>query len=261
MNNDLLADKKVPASQLLRRTLKYVRKERGSLFLAFLLIIINVALGVLLPRITGYFTDYISGNNIVLTAIWVTAVAVLVISIINQAILLLESMILTKAGQRIVYELRMEVFEHIENMSQNQFNDMAVGSLVTRVCSYTSQLSEFFTNILVRVIRDIFTIVIVYVWMMVLSWKLGLLLLAVVVLVFIISFVFSKVVHSFFSKERRQLSGLNTYINESLSGMKIIQIFNQENRYAKKFHDKNHPVYKVPDTYPHAPSNQTCRNR
>ena len=245
MNNDLLADKKVPASQLLRRTLKYVRKERGSLFLAFLLIIINVALGVLLPRITGYFTDYISGNNIVLTAIWVTAVAVLVISIINQAILLLESMILTKAGQRIVYELRMEVFEHIENMSQNQFNDMAVGSLVTRVCSYTSQLSEFFTNILVRVIRDIFTIVIVYVWMMVLSWKLGLLLLAVVVLVFIISFVFSKVVHSFFSKERRQLSGLNTYINESLSGMKIIQIFNQENRYAKKFRDKNHQYFKT----------------
>lgn len=245
MNNDLLADKKVPASQLLRRTLKYVRKERGSLFLAFLLIVINVALGVLLPRITGYFTDYISGNNIVLTAIWVTAVAVLVISIINQAILLLESMILTKAGQRIVYELRMEVFEHIENMSQNQFNDMAVGSLVTRVCSYTSQLSEFFTNILVRVIRDIFTIVIVYVWMMILSWKLGLLLLAVVVLVFIISFVFSKVVHSFFSKERRQLSGLNTYINESLSGMKIIQIFNQENRYAKKFHDKNHQYFKT----------------
>ena len=88
-------------------------------------------------------------------------------------------------------------------MSQNQFNDMAVGSLVTRVCNYTSQLSEFFTNILVKIVKDLSTVVVTYIWMMVLSYRLGLVLLGVVALIFVISYVFSVNVHRVFSRENR----------------------------------------------------------
>ena len=245
MSNDLLKDKKIPLRSLFKRTWKYIAKEKWSFVLSLVLILITVVSGVVLPRITGYYTDEISSINPTLnTIIWI-AVLMFGMSIITQGLVLLETMILTKAGQRIVYSLRMEVFSHIESMSQNQFNDMAVGSLVTRVCNYTSQLSEFFTNILVKIVKDISTVVVTYVWMMVLSYRLGLVLLGVVALIFIISYVFSVNVHRVFSRERRQISDLNTYLNESLSGMKIIQLFRQEKKFEKTFNKKNNDYFKT----------------
>ena len=243
--NDLLADKKMPSHILFKRTVKYVASERKSLIFSFFLLIINVFLTVISPRIGGFFTDHITSVEPSLKIIIMVAVGSLLISIISQGIMFLESMVLTKAGQRIVYRLRMEIFAHIESMSQNQFNDMAVGSLVTRVCNYTSQLSQFFTNVLVRVLKNIFTVVIIFVWMIIMSWQLGLVLMGVTVVVFVISFFFSKFVRKMFHKERKQTSDINTFINESLYGMKIIQMFNRENHFAKKFDDKNHDFFKT----------------
>lgn len=245
MATDLLADKKIPLPKLFKRTLKYVKQEWPSLLFAMVLVIFNVFLGVLTPRVSGYFIDYLGGTNIELKRIIIIAVGMFVLSLLSQACLFGESIILTKAGQRIVYKLRMEVFTHIEHMSQNQFNEMPVGSLVTRVCSYTASLSEFFTNVLVQIIKNIVTVIIVYIWMMVLSWMLGLVLFGVVIVVFIISFIFSKYVHKIFRKERKLTSDLNTYLNETLSGMKIVQIFNQEERFAKVFKEKNHDFFKT----------------
>lgn len=245
MENDLLKDKKIPLPKLFKRTLNYVKQEWPSLVIALFLVVLNVFCGVLSPRVSGYFTDYISGTNPELKRIIIIAVGMFILSLLSQTFLFIESIILTKAGQRIVYKLRMEVFSHIESMSQNQFNEMPVGSLVTRVCSYTSSLSEFFTNVLVQIIRNVITVIIVYIWMMVLSWKLGLVLSGVVVIVFIISFFFSKYVHKIFSKERKITSDMNTYLNETLSGMKIVQIFNQEKRFEKIFRIKNHDFFKA----------------
>lgn len=243
--NDLLVDKKIPTRKLLARTLKYVSGEKKSIIIALLLIIINVIFSVITPRVVGVFTDQMSMENPVLSVLIIIAVATLVISLITQGIMFLESMILTKAGQRIIYNLRMEIFTHIESMSQNQFNDMAVGSLVTRVCNYTSQLSQFFTNVLVRVLKNLLTIAVIFGWMIVLSWQLGLILSGVTIVVFVISFFFSKFVRKVFAKERKQTSDLNTYLNESLYGMKIVQMFNQEDRFAKKFYSKNDDFFKT----------------
>lgn len=242
-NNDLLADKKIPLHSLFKRTFTYVKEEWPSLVFALFLVILNVFCGVLTPRVSGYFTDYLSGDYIELRRIIIIAVGMFVLALLSQTFMFIETVILTKAGQRIVYKLRMEVFTHIEHMSQNQFNEMPVGSLVTRVCSYTASLSEFFTNVLVQIIRNLITVVIVYIWMMILSWKLGLVLFGVVIVVFLISFFFSKYVHKIFSNERKITSDMNTYLNETLSGMKIVQIFNQEKRFEKIFREKNHKFF------------------
>lgn len=242
---DLLVDKKMPIKTMFKRTWPYVKDEKKSFVSAFLLIILNVIAGVALPRLTGLYTDYIASSSPILSIIIIIACSTFILSCLSQAFLYIESMILTRAGQRIVYKLRMEVFSHIESMSQNQFNDMAVGSLVTRVCSYTSQLSEFFTNTLVHIIRESLTVIVTFVWMIVLSPVLGGILAAVIVLIFIISIIFSTEIHKVFHKERKQISDINTYLNESLSGMKIVQIFNQERRFTKKFQEKNHEYFKT----------------
>ena len=245
MANNLLTAKKVPFKELIKRTWKYISKEKKWFIISFFLIMANAAVGVLLPRVTGYFTDHIASETPVLKDIIFLAIMAFALNVVAQTFVYTQTMLLTKAGQRIVYRLRMEVFEHIESMSQNQFNDMAVGSLVTIVCNYTSQLSEFFTNTLVKIIRDFLTVIIVYVWMLVLSWKLGLILFGVIILIFIISFIFSKKVHQIFNKENRQISELNSFLNEALSGMKIIQLFRQEKRYMRDFRDKNGEYFKT----------------
>ncbi|MBQ6125709.1 MAG: ABC transporter ATP-binding protein, partial [Erysipelotrichaceae bacterium] len=163
---------------------------------------------------------------------------------INQAFLYIESMILQNCGQRIIYRLRQEIFEHIENMSLNQFNEMPVGSLVTRVTSYTASMSDLFTGVLVRILRDITTLVGVYVIMFVLSPQLSTSMLGIVAAVFIVSYVFSKKVRGYFREERASISDLNTFLSENLAGMKLTQVFNQEKTKDEQFTEKNEKLRK-----------------
>ena len=145
--------------------------------------------------------------------------------------------------------LRTQVFEHIENMSQNQFDEMPVGSLVTRVASYTTSMSDLFTNIFVEVLRNILTVIGVYGIMLYISWQLALIMLGFIAIVFATSFVFGKIVGKIFREERKNVSDLNTFLNENLSGMKLIQVFNRQKFKELQFITQNEKLrrsrYKV----------------
>ncbi len=244
-NEKLFGDQKIPMKIMVKRLAHYILPEWKSFLLAFILIIINVGLDVILPLVIKEFTAAIEEYNTVLNYIVILAAGYFGICVINQVLIYFESMTLQKTGQRIVYKLRMEVFEHIENMSQNQFNIMPVGSLVTRVANYTTSMSDLFTNVLVSLLRNVLTIIGVYIAMIFLSWKLSLLLLAFVAVVFIASFIFRKVITKIWRKERQYTSDLNTFLNENLSGMKIIQIFNQQKRKEEEFNVKNTQLRRI----------------
>ena len=241
----LFGDKKIPAKVMFKRLMHYILPEWKSFLFAFILIIINVGLDVILPLFLKEFTDALADYNVALAFIIGLSAGYFGICFINQILIYFESMILQKTGQRIVYKLRMEVFEHIESMSQNQFNIMPVGSLVTRVANYTTSMSDLFTNVVVSLLRNSLTIIGVYGIMFYLSWKLSLLLFAFVVVVFIASFIFRKVITKIWRKERQLTSDLNTFLNENLSGMKIIQIFNQQKRKENEFNEKNTQLRKT----------------
>lgn len=224
----LKGDKKIPLNIMLKRTMKYLRPEALSFIIAIILIAINVGLDVILPLFISKITDTLQNLDKPFSYILWLVIAYVLISILNQIFLYFESMLLQRSGQRIIYRVRMEVFTHIENMSQNQFDEMPVGSLVTRVASYTASMSDLFTNVLVNLLKNFLTVISVYGIMLYISWKLSLILLVFVVIIFATSFIFGKIVGKVFRNERRYISELNTYLNENLSGMKIIQIFNQE---------------------------------
>ncbi len=242
MQNDemkLKGDKKLGVWVVLRRNLAYVKPEIKNFIIAFVMIIFNVGLDIILPLFIGKITELLQAKTIVFTSVLILVIIYFLIGLVNQVLLYFESMILQKTGQKIIYNLRMEVFEHIENMSQNQLDIMPVGSLVTRVASYTASMSDLFTNVLVNVIRNLFTVVGVYVIMIIMSPKLSLLLLAFVVVVFFSSLIFGRVVAKVFRNERKYISDLNTFMNENLSGMKLIQIFNQQKTKDDEFMVKN----------------------
>ena len=165
----LKGDKKLPLSVILRRTLKYIRPEIISFISALLLIGLNAFLDIVSPLLTRSITDELVKDNINMHFIVNLAILMFVIVALNQIFLFIESMILQRCGQRIIYRLRNEIFEHIENMSLNQFVEMPVGSLVTRVTSYTASMSDLFTNVFVSILRNVTTIIGVYVIMFTIS--------------------------------------------------------------------------------------------
>ena len=253
--NRLKGDHKMPTRELFRRTMTYVKPELPSFIIAFFLLVLNVGLDILLPMITGWITDSLDGFEELFRVgeltyqnyrgILTLSILFFVISAVNMAFIYIESMVLQKAGQRIIYKLRIDVFTHIQNMSQNQFNEMPVGSLVTRVCNYTQSMSDLFTNIIVNAIKNLLYVITVYVVLFFYSWKLSLIMAVPVVVVAISSFIFSRIVHKIFTKERQSISDMNTYLNENLSGMKITQIFNQQRYKDGEFIEKNEAVRKA----------------
>ncbi len=247
MNDELevlKGDKKLPLSVIIKRTLKYISTERRSFILALFLVALNVTLSTVSPLFTSRITDELVVENINLKFILSIVLLSFVITLINQVFLYAESMILQKCGQRIIYRLRNEIFEHIENMSLNQFNEMPVGSLVTRVTSYTASMSDLFTGVLVRILRDITTLIGVYVIMIYISPSLSLSMVGIIAIVFVTSFFFSKIVKEVFRKERACISDINTFLSENLAGMKLTQIFNQEKTKEEQFNVKNEELRK-----------------
>jgi len=250
----LKGDKKIPTGILFKRTFKFVKPELFSFIWAIVLAIFNIAFDIIYPIFMEEITNELTGQARILTFlngmdsitfILALAISLFVITFISQACLYFESMILQKAGQRIIYNLRMEVFQHIENMSQNQLDEMPVGSLVTRVANYTTSMSDLFTNIFVNLLKNSLTVIGVFIIMFTKQALLTLVMSGILVCIFIISYVFRKKVRQIFTEERRYISDMNTFLNENLSGMKIIQIFNQEIRKDNEFSVKNEALRKA----------------
>ena len=234
----------IPTKVMLKRINNYLKPEIARFVGAMLLIVVNVVLDIILPLFVSRITNNLKSDGINLQFIVGMAIAYLAIGVCNRGFLVWESMLLQKAGQNIIYRLRTEVFEHIEKLSQNQFDEMPVGSLVTRVASYTASMSDLFTNVIVNVIRNVLTVVGVYGIMLYISWQLSLVMLGFIVVVFITSYFFRKIVRKVFTKEREYISDLNAFLNENLSGMKLIQIFNREAKKDGEFMQKNENLRK-----------------
>ena len=243
----LRGDKKIPFWTLLRRILSYAHGHWWKIALAFLLLLANVGIGIVLPLLTSKMVDYLdaSNENMALAMIIGFVVGYAILAIVSQLTRFFEGLILQKVGQTIVFELRKTVFTHIERMSQNQFNEMPVGSLVTRVANYTAAISEMFTSVIVNVLSNILTIITTFGIMMYLSWRLSLILMVFAVIVGAMSAIFGKLVGERFRKERKMVSTLNTFLSENLSGMRLIQIFRQEKKKDKEFTEKNEELRKA----------------
>ena len=238
----LHGNKKISLFKMLKRSWKYIKKEKWWIILAMFLILVTVGVDILLPMVSMKFVEILDANNIMNTtfnAVITLVIGYFVLAVFNRAISYLEGMILQVSGQRIVYELRMEVFAHIENLSQNQLNEMPVGSLVTRVANYTAAMSDLFTDVLVNLIKNFLTALSVFIVMLFLSIKLSLFLLAFTLVAAVASYIFGHVIGNLFKKERGYISDLNSFLSENLSGMRITQLFNRQDKKNAQFAERN----------------------
>jgi len=230
---------------IIRRLFNYVHPFTKQLITAIAMVMVLVSLDLLGPWLFGRVIDLLSADEIIFGQIILIAVFYFLTLILNAFLSYQQTMLLQKTGQKIIYQVREDVFNHVEILSTAQFNKVPVGKLVTRVTSDTNTLNSLYTDVIVNLLRNSLTIAGVFVMMFLNSGKLTLFICLVVPFVFLASFVFRIFARRVYRRIRFNVSGINAFLSEHLSGMRMIQIFNREKHKMDQFRQKNRELSKA----------------
>jgi ATP-binding cassette subfamily B multidrug efflux pump len=221
-------------ARLVRRLLAYVRPYAALVGAALACIAVAAGMQLAGPLLTRWVID---------EALPTRDPALVVRAALGYAALLLaqfgasygETMLTSLLGQRVMRDLRHELFVRLQQLPIAWFDRTPVGRLVTRVTSDVEALNELFTSGVVSGLGDLFTLVAIGVAMVLIDWRLALAAFAVIPFVFLASRVFQRRVRSSYRDIRTRLARLNAFVGERLAGMRIVQLFGQQHREAAHF--------------------------
>ncbi len=224
--------------EIVKRLIKYALPHWKSFILVLVILAFSVTYDVASPLIMGKVGDLVKDNFEMAelyryVALYAGVLVVTIVCSYSQA------MILQATGQKILSAIREDTFTHIENLSHNQLNHIPVGKLVTRVTNDTNAISMMFTNILVNLIKNIFIIVSVLTAMFSLNLMLTLMVLCFAPFIVLFAVIFRKFSRRAYRRTKDANTAINTFLSENLSGIKITQIFNCEDKKFAEFTEKN----------------------
>jgi ATP-binding cassette subfamily B multidrug efflux pump len=233
MDQEEVLEKSYDAT-LLRRLLVYLRPYRGLAVLAVLLLLLGAGLALVGPLLTQRALDVaIPRHDIGLLG---TLAAVFLAALLLEfAVEYGQTLLTAYIGQRVMYDLRMQIFGHLQRLSISFFDRNPVGRLMTRVTSDVETLNELFSSGLVTVFGDVFTLIAIMTMMLVVDWRLALVTFSVIPLVWLTAMIFRRRVREAFRDIRTRLARLNAYLQERLSGMRVVQLFGREADSAARF--------------------------
>ena len=239
-------DRNMKDSEITKRLLKYAKAHIGAFIFVFVIMAFTIAADIVLPLITASIIKVLQTEggfkySTVLTYV-IVYISLLILSLISSYV---QAIVLQKTGQKIISKLRLDLFAHIESLSANQLNHIPVGKLVTRVANDTNAVSMMFTNLFVNLLKNAFLIVGYVVAMLILNIKLTLLVLCFVPFILLFTYIFRKFSRKAYRKVKNAQTDINTYLSENLSGIKVTQIFNQEERKLKEFEERNETLCKA----------------
>ncbi|MBE6986535.1 MAG: ABC transporter ATP-binding protein [Ruminococcaceae bacterium] len=228
-------DRRMSDREIVTRLLRYAKPYRKSFIGVFFIMLFSIIYELLSPALIGDIQSLIKNNSFRLEDLYVRVGVYASILAVSLICTYLQAMLLQKTGQKILSQIRQDVFTHIETLSHEQLNNIPVGKLVTRVTNDPNRISFLFTNILVTLVKNSMVVVGVLAAMLVMNYALTLMVLCFVPFVVLFTIIFRK----FSRRAHRQVTNattdINTYLSENLSGMKITQIFNQEDRKQQDF--------------------------
>lgn len=225
-------------SQLMRRLLTYIKPYKKYIILAIILNIVVSALGPLRPYLSMIaFDDKIQNKDF---DGLLTVCVILLGSLMLQALIQYFLTYYTElTGQKIVYDLRIQLFSHVQKLALKYFDKTPVGRTVTRVTNDVDSLNDMFSSGIVSIFSDIFSIVWIFIFMFAMSWDLSLVTLAVLPALIYATFLFRKKVRENYRDVRKHLARLNSYMQERITGMNVVQIFAREKEELKNFSSIN----------------------
>lgn len=246
MMNDVKKERTMKDSEIIRRTLTYIRPHKKKFILAIIFMLFVIALELMVPYLSGLIIGKLSHpENTKYLTILALSIGYLGSILTSLFFMYFETMILQKAGQSIVYQLREDVFHHIESLSIDQINSIPIGKLVSRVTSDTNAINDLYTNILINLLKNILSLFGIFAIMLALNYQLALYMLIFVPVVGGLSYAYRALSKKAYRRVRHSITSMNAFLNENLSGMKITQIFHQEKRKENEFIQVNEEVVKA----------------
>jgi ATP-binding cassette subfamily B protein len=238
----MMDDQDVPATSydaaLLRRLLRYLRPYRWLAAGAVLLLLVQSGLALVGPRLTEHALD-VAIPRMDLGLLGRLAGLYLATLLLELVMEYGGALLTAFVGQRVMYDLRMEIFGHLQRLSVTYFDRNPVGRLMTRVTSDVETLNELFSSGVVTIFGDVFTILAIMGMMLVIDVRLALVTFAVIPLVWLTAAIFRQRVRDTFRDIRYRLARLNSFLQERLSGMRVVQLFGREADSARRFAELN----------------------
>lgn len=230
----LESDEKGYDAALMRRLLRYVAPYRGTAVVALVLLLGTAGLTLVGPALTQRALDVAvpAGDLGLLRTLAILFLASLLLEFLFDYA---QAYLTAWMGQRVMADLRLTVFSHLQRLSVSYFDRNPVGRLMTRVTSDVETLNELFSSGVVTVFGDIFTLMAIVVNMLLIDWRLALVSFAVIPLMMLAAVTFRRLVRSSFSDIRVRVAKLNAFLQEHLSGMRVVQLFGREAAEARAF--------------------------
>ncbi len=238
-------------SRLMKRLLQYLHPYKWPVGISLASILMKAGADVLGPYLVAIeidrylvpvprhtpFDSFLSSNPYV----GIAQIAAMYVGLIVLSFLLdyLQTYFMQWAGQMVMFDLRKQIFRHLQHMHIGFYDKNPVGRLVTRVTSDVDALNEMFTSGVVSIFEDVFVLAGITAIMLCMNWKLALITLAVLPLIAFATKIFRDKVRDSYRRIRTAIARINAYMQEHVSGMVVLQLFNREERAFNKFSDVN----------------------
>jgi ATP-binding cassette, subfamily B, multidrug efflux pump len=220
--------------RLMRRLLKYIKPYKKYVIIAILFNIIAAALPAVRPYLTKLAVDDYIANSDFDGLMWISIL--LLLSLLAQAVIQYLLTYYTQyLGQKTIYDLRSQIFSHVQRLALRFFDKTPIGRVVTRTTNDVESLTELFSSGIVVVFSDIFIIIWIFAFMFFMDIQLSLVTLSVLPVLIYGTFLFRRKVRESYRDVRLHLARLNSYMQEHITGMNIVQIFRKEKSELKRF--------------------------
>ena len=224
--------------EILRRLAGYAKPYWAKFVVVLFLMLFSIAYDIIAPLIVGALEELVAGE-FALPRLFAGVAVYAGVLVFSMASTYFQAVILQRVGQRIISDLREDLFTHIESLAHEQLNEIPVGKLVTRVTNDTNAISMMFTNLLVTLAKNIFVILGILIAMLSLNYELTLMVLCFVPFIVIFTVIFRKFSRRAYRKVKDATTDINTYLSENLSGIKVTQIFGREDEKMAEFREKS----------------------
>jgi ATP-binding cassette, subfamily B, multidrug efflux pump len=224
--------------KVLRRILQFIRPYRGRFYF---LVLLTVLLGVLTP-LRPLLIQYTLDAHVAVGKYWEMVNVMLLILgllVIQSLVQYVHTYISGRIGQYVIRDIRIKLYEHIVSLRLKFFDKTPIGRLVTRTISDVETLADVFSEGLAAMAGDLLQIVFILVFMFLTDWRMALISLSTIPLMLISTYVFKEKIKVAFNDVRNAVANLNSFVQEHLTGMNIVQMFGSEKREFEKFKEIN----------------------
>ncbi len=237
-----------PDKEILSRLISYLKPHKKRFIIVLVMMLIGIVVQLIPSLIIGVTIDVVISETLStaekLNYLVYLAGGFILLLVIAFNIEYRQALWLQEIGQKIILTMRQQVFDHIQTLGPSQLNQVPVGKLVTRVTNDTNTLSEMYTNVAANLIRNVIYLIGILIVLFVINYKITLILMLFLPVVFLATVLFRKYSRASYRKVRSNVSEVNAFLSENLSGMKITQAFNQEPKKRQVFYNKSNQLRK-----------------